>query len=247
MTVVQLCPVWRCEHPAAKPRAADFPPSGQSGPGPGVARCGRPHDLDVHGPEPTRSAVAAGALALVCAVWIVVAGPAGVATADACAYASTGPDGTEAVAVAGSPAAGGLAWPGKPPPPVCPVPTPTPPPEPTPPPKPPPPKPPPKPRPTPTRTPEPAPPRPAPRPEPPPPAPPVAPRPLPTPTPTPPPAPRPKPKPTPTPSPSATPVSYPAYHAEPRPRSAGGGSSPVTYVLLITVPALVAVAALRPR
>ncbi|GAB7106147.1 hypothetical protein JCM4814A_44610 [Streptomyces phaeofaciens JCM 4814] len=61
------------------------------------------------------------------------------------------------------------------------------------------------------------------------------------------PTPKPTPTPTPTPTPSVTPVSYPAYHAPPRPRSAGGGSSPVTYVLLITVPALVAVAALRPR
>ncbi|MFE2101314.1 MULTISPECIES: hypothetical protein [unclassified Streptomyces] len=42
-------------------------------------------------------------------------------------------------------------------------------------------------------------------------------------------------------------MSYPAYH----PRSAGhqapDHTSPVTYVLLITVPAIVAVAALRPR
>ncbi|MCX4741744.1 MULTISPECIES: hypothetical protein [Streptomyces] len=40
---------------------------------------------------------------------------------------------------------------------------------------------------------------------------------------------------------------YPAYHSPPRPRQTGGGQSPVTYVLLITVPALIAVAALRPR
>ncbi|MEU4872117.1 hypothetical protein [Streptomyces sp. NPDC021608] len=42
-------------------------------------------------------------------------------------------------------------------------------------------------------------------------------------------------------------MSYPAYHASPHPRSVGGGQSPVTYVLLITVPAVIAVAALRPR
>ncbi|GGQ77066.1 hypothetical protein [Streptomyces asoensis] len=40
---------------------------------------------------------------------------------------------------------------------------------------------------------------------------------------------------------------YPAYHAPPPRRSADGGQSPVTYVLLITVPALIAVAALRAR
>ncbi|MBV2356279.1 hypothetical protein KUM39_18165 [Streptomyces sp. J2-1] len=43
------------------------------------------------------------------------------------------------------------------------------------------------------------------------------------------------------------PVSYPAY----RPKATGHvvtkHRSPVTYVLLITVPAIVAVAALRPR
>jgi hypothetical protein len=42
-------------------------------------------------------------------------------------------------------------------------------------------------------------------------------------------------------------VTYPAYHAPPHQRQSGGSTSPVTYVLLITVPALVAVAALRPR
>ncbi|MFE0453917.1 hypothetical protein ACFW2D_22070 [Streptomyces sp. NPDC058914] len=40
---------------------------------------------------------------------------------------------------------------------------------------------------------------------------------------------------------------YPAYHAPPRQRPTRGGPSPVTYVLLITAPAVVAVAALRPR
>ncbi|WP_263975751.1 hypothetical protein [Streptomyces sp. NK08204] len=42
-------------------------------------------------------------------------------------------------------------------------------------------------------------------------------------------------------------MSYPAYHARPTRHPAPGHTSPVTYVLLITVPAIVAVAALRPR
>ncbi|WP_277752683.1 hypothetical protein [Streptomyces sp. L2] len=42
-------------------------------------------------------------------------------------------------------------------------------------------------------------------------------------------------------------MSYPAYHARPTPHSAPDPTTPVTYVLLITVPAIVAVAALRPR
>jgi hypothetical protein len=45
----------------------------------------------------------------------------------------------------------------------------------------------------------------------------------------------------------ATPVSYPKYHAEPHPRPATGRTPPVVYVLLITLPAVVAIAALRPR
>lgn len=44
-----------------------------------------------------------------------------------------------------------------------------------------------------------------------------------------------------------TPVSYPAYHPRAISRPTRGHTSPVTYVLLITVPAIVAVAALRPR
>ncbi|MDX3243417.1 hypothetical protein PV408_16725, partial [Streptomyces sp. ME18-1-4] len=79
----------------------------------------------VHGPQQTRSTLATRALALVTVAWILAAAPAGVAAADACAYASTGPDGIEAVAVAGSD-----SWPT---PPVCPKPTPTPTPSPTPP------------------------------------------------------------------------------------------------------------------
>ncbi|MFI1507056.1 hypothetical protein [Streptomyces sp. NPDC020597] len=197
----------------------------------------------MHGPEATRTALVTRGLALVSAVWILAAVPAGVATADACAYASTGPDGTEAVAVAGS-----YGWQESP---VCP--------QPTPPPEPPQPQPP---EPTPTPTPTPAPPRPpAPAPKPPPPAPrPPAPKPRPQPpapprrvtppprpAPAPPPAPAPAPEPPPAPRPSAAPVTYPPYHATARQRPARGGQSPVTYVLLVTVPALVAVAALRPR
>ncbi|MFE7930072.1 hypothetical protein ACFU6S_15295 [Streptomyces sp. NPDC057456] len=55
------------------------------------------------------------------------------------------------------------------------------------------------------------------------------------------------PPPKPTPRPSATPVSYPAYHASRQQRPVRRGQSPVTYVLLVTVPAVIAVAALRPR
>ncbi|WP_265583864.1 hypothetical protein [Streptomyces chromofuscus] len=42
-------------------------------------------------------------------------------------------------------------------------------------------------------------------------------------------------------------MSYPRYRTPPRNRQSRSGQSPVTYVLLITVPALLAVAALRPR
>ncbi|MER6025777.1 hypothetical protein [Streptomyces sp. NPDC001851] len=57
----------------------------------------------------------------------------------------------------------------------------------------------------------------------------------------------PKPRPRPFQRPPATPVSYPAYHPHPTAHTAPGHTTPVTYVLLITVPAIVAVAALRPR
>ncbi|MET9077187.1 hypothetical protein [Streptomyces sp. NPDC004232] len=40
---------------------------------------------------------------------------------------------------------------------------------------------------------------------------------------------------------------YPVYHPHPVRHPAPSTTSPVTYVLLITVPAIVAVAALRPR
>ncbi|MEU6769745.1 hypothetical protein [Streptomyces sp. NPDC046759] len=42
-------------------------------------------------------------------------------------------------------------------------------------------------------------------------------------------------------------MSYPAYHPHPAAHLAPDRTTPVTYVLLITVPAIVAVAALRPR
>ncbi|MER5748544.1 hypothetical protein [Streptomyces sp. NPDC002088] len=42
-------------------------------------------------------------------------------------------------------------------------------------------------------------------------------------------------------------MSYPRYHATPPRRPPRGTTSPVVYVLLITAPAVVAVAALRPR
>ncbi|WP_327319697.1 hypothetical protein [Streptomyces sp. NBC_01235] len=42
-------------------------------------------------------------------------------------------------------------------------------------------------------------------------------------------------------------MTYPAYRSSVHQRPAPGGQSPVTYVLLITVPAVIAVAALRPR
>ncbi|WP_230396139.1 hypothetical protein [Streptomyces blattellae] len=44
-----------------------------------------------------------------------------------------------------------------------------------------------------------------------------------------------------------TSVSYPAYHPAPRKRATHSAPSPLTFVLLITVPAVAAVAALRPR
>ncbi|GGL65175.1 hypothetical protein GCM10010129_05920 [Streptomyces fumigatiscleroticus] len=201
----------------------------------------------VQGREPTQTGLPVRVLVLTVLTWALVGAPAGVAVADACAYASTGPGGTEAVSVAGS----GDSW--SPPPafptfpslPPCPKPTPTP----TPPPKPPPPEP------TPTPPPPPPPPRPEPpRPEPPPaPPPPPRHRPAPAPPPAPPPAPRtppppPKPSATPTPRPSPTPVHYPSYRRPaPHRQAPHGAPKPLVFVLLVAVPALAAVAALRPR
>ncbi|MFJ2827940.1 hypothetical protein ACIPC1_10075 [Streptomyces sp. NPDC087263] len=42
-------------------------------------------------------------------------------------------------------------------------------------------------------------------------------------------------------------MSYPAYHAQPRQHPPRGGPSLVSLTLLITAPAVLAVAALRPR
>ncbi|MEU5089256.1 hypothetical protein [Streptomyces sp. NPDC021356] len=43
------------------------------------------------------------------------------------------------------------------------------------------------------------------------------------------------------------PVTFPRYQARPHRHAPPRAPSPITYVLLIAVPALVAVAALRPR
>ncbi|MEV6617373.1 hypothetical protein AB0N31_26665 [Streptomyces sp. NPDC051051] len=42
-------------------------------------------------------------------------------------------------------------------------------------------------------------------------------------------------------------MTYPAHHAQPRRAPVRHHQSPVVYVLLITAPAVIAVAALRPR
>ncbi|MFE5689092.1 hypothetical protein [Streptomyces sp. NPDC056512] len=59
--------------------------------------------------------------------------------------------------------------------------------------------------------------------------------------------PPPAPKPTVRPKPSPTPVSYPEYRPAPRKAPPRGGPSLVSLTLLITAPAVLAVAALRPR
>ncbi|MGH4030172.1 hypothetical protein ACQB60_14675 [Actinomycetota bacterium Odt1-20B] len=48
-------------------------------------------------------------------------------------------------------------------------------------------------------------------------------------------------------APAPAPVRYPAYHAPPRPAPVRDGPSLVSLTLLITAPAVLAVAALRPR
>ncbi|MFI6562323.1 hypothetical protein [Streptomyces sp. NPDC050534] len=192
----------------------------------------------MHGPETTQTTIKTRALALALLTWLLVGVPAGTARADACAYASAGPDGTQAVAVTGD-----LPWPM---PPECTTPPPPPTPTPTPTPTPPPPPPPPKPTPEPTPKPKPPPP-PAPSPRP------APPRPSARPTPPPPPPPAPTPTPTLTPTvkhvrhPSAAPVAYPHYRAPVRARPTHSSTSPIVFVLLITAPAVIAVAALRAR
>jgi periplasmic protein TonB len=248
-------------------RTVPLPRSGQS---PATMACRWPRApmiSVVHRPERTRSAPAVRVLALLAVGWAVVGVPAGPAAADACAYASTGPDGTTAVALAGPGGYGDWPAPSLPPmPPPCQEP------EPPAPPPPPPPPPPPAPKPTPTPTPPeppsaPPPPAPPPRPGPPPPRPRPVPPPAPAPAPPPPakPAPQPPPAPAARPGParrphpgphpgphlapraSAAPVTYPGHRPRPVRHRAHGTTSPVTYVLLITAPAVIAVAALRPR
>ncbi|MDG9721119.1 hypothetical protein QC282_31870, partial [Streptomyces sp. DH24] len=63
----------------------------------------------------------------------------------------------------------------------------------------------------------------------------------------PPPAPGPPPSAGPAPSPSLSPVRYPRHRAAPRGQPTRDAPSPLVFVLLITVPAVIAVVALRPR
>lgn len=57
----------------------------------------------------------------------------------------------------------------------------------------------------------------------------------------------PQPTPSPTASPTPAPVSYPPYHVSARKRTVRSGPSLVSFTLLVTVPAVIAVVALRPR
>lgn len=190
---------------------------------------------DVHGSTRASSGLVTRLLALLVLAWLLgapaaAAAPAA-APADNCAYASIGDGpGGDAVAVAGDGVvcrAGPTRRPKPPPPP--------------PPPQPPPPAPAPPPRPEP------------PAPEPPPPPPPTPPPPArptpPEPTPTPPAQPSPKPKPTPSAPAKVTPkpVSYPSYRVTTRKAPPRSGPSLVSLTLLVTAPAVLAVAALRPR
>src|SRR5690606_6845471 len=89
----------------SNPRKRELTPSGHS---PGTRACPVTARLMlsvVQGLVPISSALVARALAAAALAWALVGAP-GTATADACAYASTGPNGTEAVAVAGS-----MTWP----------------------------------------------------------------------------------------------------------------------------------------
>ncbi|MCX4831588.1 hypothetical protein OG785_36815 [Streptomyces sp. NBC_00006] len=191
----------------------------------------------VHRTKRSGSALVTRVIAVLATAWLcgapsaaAIAAPLAV-PADACAYASVdGGSSGDAVAVSGSGVicrAGPSTPPPKKPAPKPPPPKPAPPPPPPPPPPtPPPPPPPPPPTPTPTPTPPPPPP---PAPEPP---------------------PKPQPKPTPThtkPPPSPKPVHYPAYRPTAHRAPPRGGPSLVTLTLLITAPAVLAVAALRPR
>ncbi|KND42821.1 hypothetical protein IQ64_21670, partial [Streptomyces stelliscabiei] len=55
---------------------------------------------DVQGPQRTRSALALRLSALLALTWLLGGAPSGTAVADACAYATVGPDSSGAVAVA---------------------------------------------------------------------------------------------------------------------------------------------------
>ncbi|WP_369657958.1 hypothetical protein HEP85_44650 [Streptomyces sp. RPA4-2] len=54
----------------------------------------------MHAPQRTPSALVIRVLALLTLTWILGGAPVSSAVADACAYASVGPDGIDAVAVA---------------------------------------------------------------------------------------------------------------------------------------------------
>lgn len=179
--------------------------------------------LVVHGSSRASTGLVTRLTALLVLAWLLGSPTAAAAPvtapADNCSYASIGDaPGGDAVAVAGD----GV---------VCQA-------GPTHRPKPPPPPPPPPPAPAPPPPPEP------PAPEPPPPPPPPA-RPAPV-EPAPPPPP-PKPTPTVTPKASPTPVSYPSYRTAARKTPPRSGPSLVSLTLLVTAPAVLAVAALRPR
>ncbi|MGW5868470.1 hypothetical protein ACWFRJ_40705 [Streptomyces sp. NPDC055239] len=186
----------------------------------------------MHGSTKASSGLVTRLAALLVLTWLLGSPTAAAASVtaptDNCAYASIGDDpGGDSVAVAGDGVvcrAGPTHRPKPPPPPPPPPPAPAPPPRPEP------------------RAPEP--------PPPPPPPPPARPTPAAEPAPPPPPPPpSPKPKPTPVVRPkiAPAPVSYPSYHAAPRNPPPRGGPSLVSLTLLITAPAVLAVAALRPR
>lgn len=217
---------------------ARLPPSGHRRAAAAWQRDKLPMISVVDGSTRASSGLVTRLLALLVLIWLLgtptasaaVAGTALAAPAapfDNCAYASITEDGDasggDAVAVAGD----GV---------VCragPTPRPKPPP-------PPPPPPPPAPAPPPRAEP--------PAPEPPPPPPPPARQAPAEPTPPPPPPPPPpKPSPTVRPKPEPTPVSYPSYRTAPRKTPPRSGPSLVSLTLLVTAPAVLAVAALRPR
>lgn len=111
--LAHLCPPL-CPCPGGASNRSD-PHVLRSGAIPGAPACAavvRPMISVVHGPQRTRSALVIRVLALLTLTWIIGGAPASAAVADSCAYASIGPDGTDAVAVAG----GGLCTISPPPP-----------------------------------------------------------------------------------------------------------------------------------